>query len=347
MKRLLFHAWLCAAFLSATGLKADDAAVEQQLNDVYTQLRHTLTPAEKESLKQEEVQWLNQRDRFSRDDPRRTAMTEERIRVLQSRLSGGTRPPQTGDATPPPQTSGASTSPDGQYALTALASAGGGQGDDIDLMTTDGKLVLSVASAAQYGFKAYWSEDSRHLVVLVPGRSGGRMRDTMFLVQKVSEDWKTLDYGLPGSAEKVTFLSWSSARTARLRSDGAEVTMTFPEPTKFVFRVGRFADITLETRQGEERITYESGDKQGSETLLDSPVTLIAPLTWETRKGTRFQLKKLDHPVINDANRKINSGDWKLTVSGNGDEYNSLKQNLGETARIEYYGEIALEAIGK
>ena len=173
------------------------------------------------------------------------------------------------------------------------------------------------------------------------------MRDTMFLVQKVSEDWKTLDYGLPGSAEKVTFLSWSSARTARLRSDGAEVTMTFPEPAKFVFRVGRFADITLETRQGEERITYESGEKQGSETLLDSPVTLIAPLTWETRKGTRFQLKKLDHPVINDANRKINSGDWKLTVSGNGDEYNSLKQNLGETARIEYYGEIALEAIGK
>jgi hypothetical protein len=347
MKRLLFRALLCAASLLATELKADDAAVEQRLNDVYTQLRHTLTPTEKEALKQEEVQWLNQRDRFSRGDLRRTAMTEERIRVLRSRLAGATPPPQTGDATPPPQTSGASTSPDGQYAITALASAGGEQGDDIDLMTTDGKLLLSVTSGAQYGFKAYWSEDSRHLVVLVPARYSGRMRDTMFLVQKVSEDWRTLGYTIQGSAEKVTFLSWSSARAARLRSDGAEVTMTFPEPTKFIFRVGRFADITLETKQGAERVTYESGDKQGSETLLDSPVTLTAPLTWETRKGTRFQLKKLDHPVINDANRKINSGDWKLIVSGNGDEYNSLKQNLGETARIEYYGEIALEAIGK
>jgi hypothetical protein len=347
MKRLFFHALLCAASLLATGMKADDAVVEQRLNDVYTQLRRTLTPAEKESLKQEEVQWLNQRDRFSRGDPRRTAMTEERIRVLQSRLSGATPRPQTSDATPPPETTGASTSPDGKYAVTALASAAGGQGDDIDLMTTDGKLLLSVTSGAQYGFKAYWSEDSRHLVVLIPARFSGRMHDTMFLLQKVSGDWKTLTYAIQGSAEKVTFLSWPSTRTARLRSDGAEITMTFPEPTKFMFRVGRFADITLETRQGEERVTYESGDKQSSDTLLDSPVTLTAPMTWETPRGTRFQLKKLDHPVINDANRKINSGDWKLTVSGTGDEYNSLKQNLGETARIEYYGEVALEAIGK
>jgi hypothetical protein len=347
MKRLFLYAFMCVASFTATGLKADDAAVEQRLNDVYTQLRRTLTPTEKDSLKQEELQWLNQRDRFSRGDPRRTKMTEERIRVLQSRLSGATPPPRTTGATPPPQTTGASTSPDGQYAVTAVASSVGGQGDDIDLMTTDGKLLLSLTSGAQYGFKAYWSEDSRHLVVIVPARFSGRMRDTMSLVQKVSEDWKSLGYMIPGSAEKVTFLGWASASAARLWSDGIEVTMAFPEPTKFVFRVGRFADITLETKQGGERVTYESGNKQGSETLFDSPVTLTAPLTWETHKGTRFQLKKLDHPVINDANRKINSGDWKLIVSGSGDEYNSLKENLGETARIEYYGEIELEAIGK
>jgi hypothetical protein len=139
---------------------------------------------------------------------------------------------------------------------------------------------------------------------------------------------------------------------ARLRSDGIDVTMSFQEPTKFVFQLGRFADLTLETRPGGEKATYESGNKQGSETLFDLPVTLTAPMTWETRKGTRFQLQKLDHPVINDANRKINSGDWKVTVSGKGDEYNSIKRDLGEpsfgdTGGAEYYGEIDLEATGK
>jgi hypothetical protein len=141
-------------------------------------------------------------------------------------------------------------------------------------------------------------------------------------------------------------------RAARLRSDGIDVTMDFQEPTKFVFLLGRFADLTLETRQGSERVTYESGNKQGSETLFDLPVTLTAPMTWETRKGTRFHLQKLDHPVINDANRKINSGDWKVIVSGQGDEYNSIMRDLGEpsfgdTGKTEYYGEIDLEATNK
>jgi hypothetical protein len=41
---------ICAASLAAAGVSADDAAVEQPLNDVYTQLRRTLTPAEAHSL---------------------------------------------------------------------------------------------------------------------------------------------------------------------------------------------------------------------------------------------------------------------------------------------------------
>ena len=68
---------------------------------------------------------------------------------------------------------------------------------------------------------------------------------------------------------------------------------------------------------------------------------------------TRFHLQKLDHPVINDANRKINSGDWKVIVSGQGDEYNSIMRDLGEPSfgdtcgKTEYYGEIDLEATNK
>jgi hypothetical protein len=52
MKRLFFQALICAACLLAAGVNADDSALEQRLNDVYTQLRRTLTPPEKEALKQ-------------------------------------------------------------------------------------------------------------------------------------------------------------------------------------------------------------------------------------------------------------------------------------------------------
>jgi hypothetical protein len=344
MKRLFFQALICATYLLAAGVNADDSALEQRLNDVYTQLRRTLTPLEKEALKQEELHWLNERDRFPRGNPRRTELTEERVRVLQTRLSGAAAQQQ--------QITSASASPDGQYAVTARPSSDGGQGDDIDLTNANGKLLLNLTTAARYGFKAYWSSDSQHLVVFAPGKFSGRMRDTFFLVQKAFDDWKTVNYTIRGGAEKVTFLGWASAGAARLRSDGIDVTMDFQEPTKFVFLLGRFADLTLETRQGSERVTYESGNKQGSETLFDLPVTLTAPMTWETRKGTRFHLQKLDHPVINDANRKINSGDWKVIVSGQGDEYNSIMRDLGEpsfgdTGKTEYYGEIDLEATNK
>jgi hypothetical protein len=168
--RLFCYAVACNFFFALAGLGASDNAVEQRLNEVYTQLRHTLTPAEKEALKQEELDWLKQRGRFSSGDPRWTELTEEKIRELQARLSGASETP----------------------------------------------------SSPEY----------------------------------------------------------------------------------------------------------------------------VSP------RGTRFQLEKLDRPVINDANRKINSGDWKLTVSGSGDEYLSLKEKIGapsfgDSGKTEYYGAIELEAEGK
>ena len=57
-------AWSC--FLVLPGLGAGDTGTERRLNEIYTQLRRTLTPAEKEGLKQEELDWLKRRERFSR-----------------------------------------------------------------------------------------------------------------------------------------------------------------------------------------------------------------------------------------------------------------------------------------
>jgi hypothetical protein len=102
---------ICAASLTATGVSADDAAVEQRLNDVYTQLRRTLTPAEKEALKQEELRWLNERERVSRGDPRRTELTEERIPISFSPLTPVFLGAARSEPPPPPPTRSTPKSP--------------------------------------------------------------------------------------------------------------------------------------------------------------------------------------------------------------------------------------------
>jgi hypothetical protein len=128
--------------------------------------------------------------------------------------------------------------------------------------------------------------------------------------------------------------------------------MPFPKPTKFVFPLDRFSTLTLETEPGNEKVTYETGDKRESQTVFDSPVKLAGGMSYVSPRGTRFQLEKLERPVINDSNRRINSGDWRVIVSGSGDEYLSLKEKIGEpsfgdTGKTEYYGSIVLMAEGK
>jgi hypothetical protein len=70
-----FYGVLVCSCVFALPLQAGDPAVERRLNEVYTELRHTLTPAQKEALKQEELNWLKQRDRFSSEDPRWAELT--------------------------------------------------------------------------------------------------------------------------------------------------------------------------------------------------------------------------------------------------------------------------------
>src|SRR6266436_5750299 len=56
------------------------APLDARLNEVYSELRHTLTPAEKEALKQQELGWLKKRERFPNGDPQWTQLTKDRIR---------------------------------------------------------------------------------------------------------------------------------------------------------------------------------------------------------------------------------------------------------------------------
>jgi len=333
--------------LFALPLQAGDPAAERQLNEVYTELRHTLTPAQKEALKQEELDWLKQRDRFSSGDPRWPELTEGRIRELEARLSGASKVP------PTHQPQSGAVSPDGHYEVVQSTPSGPGAGPEIELRTVGGEAVTTLYSGAQVGFKAYWSADSAHLVVIALYRSGGRRDETLALAETVYGKWASLGYSLPPTqGSGVTFLNWISPDTARLQCGGRVVTMPFPKPTKFQFQPGRFSVLTLEIEPGSEKVSYETGDKRGSEIVFASPMKPAGGMSYVSPHGTRFRLEKLGQPLINDANRHINSGDWKLTISGDGDEYLSLKEKIGapsfgDTGRTEYYGEIELVAEGK
>jgi hypothetical protein len=344
--RCLCYALVCGCFFALHGLRAGDNAVEQRLNEVYTRLRHTLTSAEKEALKQEELDWLKQRGRFSPGDPRWTELSEERITELQTRLSGASEAP------PSQEKESDVASPDGWYIVVESEPSASGSGREIELRTIGGEALATLYPGAQIGFKAHWSEDSAHLIVIALNRFNGRRNDMMAMAEKVYGKWESVGYSMPTQGSEISFLNWVSPDTARLQSGGKVVTMPFPKPTKFVFQLGRFSDLTLKTEPGNEKVTFETGDKRGSETVFDSPVKLAGAMSYVSPRGTRFLLEKLERPVINDANRKINSGDWKVIVSGSGDEYLSLKEKMGApsfgvTGKTEYYGSIDLEAEGK
>ncbi len=98
------------------------------------------------------------------------------------------------------------------------------------------------------------------------------------------------------------------------------------------FETGRFDRIKMETAKGKERVAIYFGSKDADdETILESGLTSSGAGIYTTPHGTVFTLKKLAQPAINDTNRGINSGDWKLTISGSGAEFERLKSKL--TAR--------------
>ena len=111
----------------------------------------------------------------------------------------------------------------------------------------------------------------------------------------------------------------------------------------------RMSSITLVTTTGQERITVSTYVKQTDtdrvifESKLIPAETSTGDPAYKTPKGTLFTLKHLATPVVNDDNRHINSGDWKLRITGTGAEYTRLKTNMptvtfGNTPPLVYLG---------
>jgi triacylglycerol esterase/lipase EstA (alpha/beta hydrolase family) len=132
--------------------------------------------------------------------------------------------------------------------------------------------------------------------------------------------------------------------------DRIESVLQFPgqEKTVYEFRLHRWGYVALDISPGHEEVHIYGGDKETTTTALRSPLKRLGSERFTTPKGTIFTITKLAAPVINDGNRRINSGDWKLVVSGNGSEYQKLKTghwltaSFGDTGDSTFYGTIAL-----
>lgn len=117
---------------------------------------------------------------------------------------------------------------------------------------------------------------------------------------------------------------------------------------QITFQYHRFGDIIVDTEQGKGNVVIEYSDKdpKNDRTIFKSRLIRVKENVYRTPKGTLFTLEHLPSPIVNDPNRRINSGDWKLTVSGTGEEFARLKPKMpkvafGKTPPLVYLGEIA------
>ncbi len=104
---------------------------------------------------------------------------------------------------------------------------------------------------------------------------------------------------------------------------------------EYSFMPERFSSIALVTTTGKESIKVGTYDKQkdADQTIFESPLSPAPPppgciAAYATPAGTLLTLTKLPKPIINDPNRGINSGDWKLTITGKGPEFDRLKAEM-------------------
>jgi hypothetical protein len=105
--------------------------------------------------------------------------------------------------------------------------------------------------------------------------------------------------------------------------------------------IARFTTLTLTTDTGKEEVIIEDGNKEGSQVVFRAKLTAAPGLKYVTAKGTTFQLVKLADPVVHDSNRKINSGDWKIIVTGSGPEFERVRKwrpSFGDSGKNEYFG---------
>jgi hypothetical protein len=116
-------------------------------------------------------------------------------------------------------------------------------------------------------------------------------------------------------------------------------------PADFYFLPQRYTEILLVTAEGKQHVTVNTYQQETDteKVVFSSALTEVSRGIFRTPDNVVFTLEHLSKPIINDENHKINSGDWKLTVSGKGDSFAHIKSifpidDLGDTPPLVYLG---------
>ena len=124
------------------------------------------------------------------------------------------------------------------------------------------------------------------------------------------------------------------------------LTGTTSRADSYLFLLNRFGGIEIKMRGESGNVRFFQGDKQGEETTFESKIQVASPGTFLTPGGVKFQIEKLSKPVIHDGNRRINSGDCKLHITGTSPGYDAAKAKLPWLAdfaasgeKMTFYGE--------
>jgi hypothetical protein len=103
---------------------------------------------------------------------------------------------------------------------------------------------------------------------------------------------------------------------------------TIARADSYFFLLNRFGGSEIRTRGESGNVRFFQGDKQGEETTFQSKFRVASPGTFLTPGGVKFEIEKLSKPIIHDGNRRINSGDYRLRITGTGPAYDATKAKL-------------------
>jgi len=108
------------------------------------------------------------------------------------------------------------------------------------------------------------------------------------------------------------------------------VTSQYLRAQEYEFQIHRFCDLQLDTTPGHENIEIKVYPKavETTQTLFKSNLKKTGHNTFETADGLTIVLIKLPQEIINDHNRRINSGQWLVSVLGSNKEYLALRKEL-------------------
>jgi hypothetical protein len=106
----------------------------------------------------------------------------------------------------------------------------------------------------------------------------------------------------------------------------------------YLFMLNRFGGIEVTTDDGVGRVRMFQESKEG-----EKFVSMVALKNWVTPDGSLFEIKELAEPVVNDEERHINSGSWRLRIVGASPALRGRLPMLADFARtneaMTFYGE--------